>query len=275
MERKVLDRGQLRGHGAAVPPEALEGRVLMAADAGFRQRGGTLHVWGTDGPDVIHVTQYFDVRGAHAGYGIWVNGAAAARSGRVPEGPPRKADRIVVDAGAGDDVADVGFHAFQWPQYVTGGLNIGPVSARAVLRGGDGSDRLYGSGRDDTLVGGAGDDVLVGDGGADTLRGGSGNDVLFGDRQTLEYDVHADGTTPGAGRSHLSDDPAAVGGSDRDRLTGGNGSDILCGGSGRDVVRGGPGGDVFSPDDARRERTDRRAGERDDGPQTLLPFELI
>jgi Ca2+-binding RTX toxin-like protein len=47
-----------------------------------------------------------------------------------------------------------------------------------VLRGGKGSDRIFGGGIDNVLYGGAGSDVLNGGAGRDALFGEDGNDVL-------------------------------------------------------------------------------------------------
>jgi Ca2+-binding RTX toxin-like protein len=72
-------------------------------------------------------------------------------------------DRLVISAGAGDDVIDA--------SGVTGGA-IG-----LTLDGGDGNDVLIGSEGDDILRGGPGDDVLIGGGGNDILDGGDGDDI--------------------------------------------------------------------------------------------------
>ena len=72
-----------------------------------------------------------------------------------------------------------------------------------VLRGGGGSDFLYGAGGNDTLDGEADDDFLHAGFGNDTLLGGAGNDSLHGE----------------------GDDDTLVGGAGRDRLTGGSGRD--------------------------------------------------
>lgn len=49
-----------------------------------------------------------------------------------------------------------------------------------VLRGGAGSDRIYGGGGNDTLIGDEGGDYLYGGDGNDTLIGGTGNDNYYG-----------------------------------------------------------------------------------------------
>ncbi len=53
-------------------------------------------------------------------------------------------------------------------------------SAKNVLSGGLGNDKLYGATADDVLIGGAGDDLIYSYSGNDMLMGGAGNDALFG-----------------------------------------------------------------------------------------------
>ena len=123
---------------------------------------------------------------------------------------------IEVRGGAGDDTL-----------YGASGL-----SAREVLDGGDGKDRIDGFGGDDTVRGGAGDDDLEGNGGADEVLGGDGNDTLAGDDQAA----------PGA-----------------DLIDGGNGSDLL-----KDYVESGT--DLHPPAGVRLDGqpNDGRDGEGDD-----------
>ncbi len=64
---------------------------------------------------------------------------------------------------------------------VRGGVGSDAVfghSGTDILRGGPGGDRIKGDGGDDILSGGAGGDRLVGGAGNDLLRGGAGGDVL-------------------------------------------------------------------------------------------------
>ena len=72
-------------------------------------------------------------------------------------------DRLVISAGAGDDVIDAS------------GVTAGAMGL--TLEGGDGNDVLIGSEGDDILRGGPGDDVLIGGGGNDILDGGDGDDI--------------------------------------------------------------------------------------------------
>jgi Ca2+-binding RTX toxin-like protein len=79
------------------------------------------------------------------------------------EGVFAASDRIILDAGAGDDT-----------------VLLGNLAVEARVYGGDGDDRLIGSRADDILVGGAGDDLIGGGGGRDLLVGGAGADRIAG-----------------------------------------------------------------------------------------------
>jgi Ca2+-binding RTX toxin-like protein len=85
--------------------------------------------------------------------GVHITGAEAAN------------DRLIVNAGAGDDVV------------AASGLSATAIGL--VENGGDGADVLIGGAGNDTLSGGAGDDVLNGGPGQDILDGGAGDNVLI------------------------------------------------------------------------------------------------
>jgi Ca2+-binding RTX toxin-like protein len=76
-------------------------------------------------------------------------------------------DRLVIKAGAGDDVIEAS------------GVSGGAIAL--TLDGGDGNDILVGGDGNDILLGGAGDDVLVGGPGADVFDGGDGDDTIISD----------------------------------------------------------------------------------------------
>ena len=147
-------------------------------------------------------------------------------------------------------------------------------SAKDVLRGEAGSDRLYGNGDNDRLYGGLGkdnlnggagndrlygedgDDILYGGAGKDTLSGGAGNDRLYGEDGN-------DSLTGGAGNDTLdggTGNDCLYGEDGNDRLSGGTGNDTLTGGAGKDVLRGGQGKDSLCGN----EGDDRLYGEADD-----------
>jgi Ca2+-binding RTX toxin-like protein len=82
-------------------------------------------------------------------------------------GAEASADRLTVNALAGDDVVDAS------------GLSAGAILL--TEDGGDGDDVLIGGAGNDTLEGGAGDDVLIGGPGLDLLDGGTGDNILIQD----------------------------------------------------------------------------------------------
>src|SRR5262249_30870509 len=91
------------------------------------------------------------------------------------------------------------------------------------MRGGDGTNHLYGQLGNDLLIGGANTDYLYGASGDDELRGMSGNDVMDGGDGNDIVIAHAG----------------------RDFLSGGNGRDLLIGGLGQDALWGAAGEDIL------------------------------
>jgi Ca2+-binding RTX toxin-like protein len=150
----------------------LEGRVHLSAAAVGHD--GTLLVRGTSGDDVIRVSA--DDLTSRPGFPRWevytvrVNGETTTFDAEVVE-------RVVIEAGAGDDDVRVA--------YSTHGIDLvwsdgTPVEIPVTLRGGRGDDLLQGGDGDDVLVGGAGDDTLLGNAGRDALFGNAGRDRLVG-----------------------------------------------------------------------------------------------
>jgi Ca2+-binding RTX toxin-like protein len=74
-------------------------------------------------------------------------------------------DRLIVNAGAGDDVVTA--------------TGLTATAIGLVENGGDGADVLIGGAGNDTVSGGAGDDVLIGGPGQDILDGGPGNNTVI------------------------------------------------------------------------------------------------
>jgi hypothetical protein len=87
--------------------------------------------------------------------------------------------------------------------------------------GGDPSNQIIGTSRDDVLTGTKGRDIICGLGGDDSIRGLSGDDILLG----------------GDGNDRVRGDQ------DGDSLLGQGGNDTLGGGKGPDDIRGGSGDD--------------------------------
>jgi Ca2+-binding RTX toxin-like protein len=127
------------------------------------------------------------VVGADGNYHVTIDGEAFAPV------PFASVQRIVINAGSGDDVVLVGKS----------------VAAAVEIHGGGGNDVLTGGSGDDLLFGEDGNDAILGVGGGDVFVGGAGNDVLVG----------------GNGKDVL------IGGDGSDVVQGCNGDDILVGGS--------------------------------------------
>ena len=139
-------------------------------------------------------------------------------------------DRILVLGGEGDDLIDLsGITDSTITFEIDGGAGsdtiiLGPLTGRALIRGGEGNDKI---------TGGGGADEIYGDEGNDELRGGGGNDTIFGDDGTVTADAVS----------------ATVGVTDgNDRIFGGAGDDVLFGGGGDDTIEGGTGNDVIIGD---------------------------
>jgi Ca2+-binding RTX toxin-like protein len=162
--------------------------------------GGVLHIVGTNGCDIVLISQcndqivviatfnqnnpmYFDADDVTA-----IN-VRVRNSSDIVITTPSVMEEMTIDGGSGNDL-------------LTGG------GSSNLIIGGTGHDVLVGGGSDDVLLGGDGNDDLFGNGGNDALVGGNGRDILNG----------------GAGRDLL------IGSQDEDRLVGGNDEDILIGG---------------------------------------------
>jgi Ca2+-binding RTX toxin-like protein len=127
---------------------------LAAAGGAGDGQADTVIVTGTGGSDAVTV--------AGDASGTSISGLPA----RVTvTGAEAAADRLMVNAGAGDDVVDAS------------GLAANAI--RLAVDGGDGDDVLLGGAGADALTGGAGDDVLMGGPGQDVLDGGPGDNTLI------------------------------------------------------------------------------------------------
>ena len=136
----------------------------------------TITVLGTSGSDDITVS------GSEPG-SVLVEGLATTVEITGADSP--QLDRLVLDAGAGDDYVDasgltnnsVALTVFggEGADFILGG------EGNDTLDGGPHDDSVLGSDGDDVIVGGDGDDVLIGGQGNDTLTGGNGDDVEIQD----------------------------------------------------------------------------------------------
>lgn len=111
-----------------------------------------------------------------------------------------------------------------------------------TLKGGQGSDSIYGKDGRDIIHGEEGNDWLLAGSGRDSVYGGKGDDVLDADFKAgpkALTDGDVDAFYGGDGRDSLA------GGVGHDSLFGGAGADRLDGGTGKDALTGGGGKDVF------------------------------
>ena len=136
--------------------EILEGRKLFSVALVGTQLQVTGDTGGTPN-DVIRISQ-FD--------------AATLRveeNGTVQFFADSSVSSILINAGAGDDVAEV---------TSTPAL---PLDEPAVINGGAGNDQVRGGSGADVLNGNEGNDVIRAGPGNDSLNGGTGNNQLFGE----------------------------------------------------------------------------------------------
>lgn len=154
---------------------------------------------------------------------------------------PAASDRIVINAGSGNDQIFVDES----------------VTANLLLAGGTGSDFIYGGGGNEIIIGGTGDDliragsgsdIVLGGAGKDNLEGQDGGDILLGQQgdDYLSGDKGNDIVLGGNGQDSLyggNDEDILLGQQGNDYLDAGRGNDLGMGGSGNDVVSGGKGDD--------------------------------
>lgn len=183
--------------------EALEDRQLMASSLMASLTSGVLYIEGTDGDDVIKVTQtstQIKVDGLPATYtpsavqkirifGLGGNDSInLSVSGKVVN----KATEVF---GGGDNDTILGGSG---ADYLDGGTGADYIEGRAgndFLAGDSGNDHLSAGDGNDKIMGGSGNDFLHGGAGADLLDGGSGDDALQGSTGTdTIYDDATGGT---------------------------------------------------------------------------------
>lgn len=155
--------------------------------------------------------------------------------------------KIIGDGGDGNDTVTLA------PGAAADGTAIF-FTARAVLRGGSGNDRLTSGDGNDQLFGDSENDRLDGGAGVDTIEGNAGDDVLSG---------------------ALGDD-TVQGGVGNDALTGGPGADSMGGGDGDDALIGGPSTDANPDlDDTITGGPGSDAIEGNAGPDTLYADDVV
>lgn len=169
----------------------------------------------------------------------------------------RVGDKVIIDAGKGDDTIGVTQDAktgdvtvdvngktrtFSGKDKDNLTIKAGDgndtikvdrnVTVKLTLEGNDGDDKITGGSGDDTIDGGKGRDYIDGGPGKDKITGGDGDDVIYGG----DGDDDIDG---GAGHDYID------GGKGNDTLKGGAGNDVISGGQGDDTINGGDGDDVI------------------------------
>jgi Ca2+-binding RTX toxin-like protein len=224
---------------------------------GFCEDGGTNHVLGGPGADDLSSalgTNYLDggadgdtISGGIADYSSRTNGVVVDTDGAADDG----------ETGEGDNVKSSVY-------FVLGGSGNDDITASAA-DGGDGDDKLTGTGTNCGLFGGHGDDELIalgndcglfGDQDNDKLVGGPGFDYLEGDagNDTLSGRARGDTLVGGGGADTLRGEAG------NDVLSGNQGNDKLNGGTGRDRFFGGGGNDTLLARDGERDRVNGNSG---------------
>lgn len=139
-------------------------------------KNGALRIAGTSGNDQIGV-----------GYDGTASKLLVVRNGIGRVFSTSGVYKIIVDAGAGDDVITI-TKAGRYRTLIVGGTGNDKITTgggRDYLSGGTGNDSLYAGSSEDTLLGDAGNDYLDGQLGTDTLDGGADRDTAVRDTTDL------------------------------------------------------------------------------------------
>ncbi len=119
----------------------------------------------------------------------------------------------------------------------------------ALIRGGDGTNRLIGGAGNDTIVGGTGADHITGNGGDDFIDGRQGTDVMLGGAGYDTVDYSWRNVALVIGLDGWQDDGEAgendLAYLDIERVLGGHGNDRIGGSSADNQLYGGPGDDTI------------------------------
>lgn len=147
---------------------------------------------------------------------------------RIPAG-----HQLTIRGGSGDDTISL-------PSNASVGFTVAGGQGLDRVTGSGAGDRIFGHGGDDEIDAGAGSDYVSGGGGHDYLDGQDGDDRLFGGdgRDTLYGLAGNDRLSGGKDQDYLE------GGRGKDTLEGDGGNDILSGGRDDDNIFGGAGDDV-------------------------------
>jgi hypothetical protein len=151
--------------------------------------------------------------------------------------------RLVIHSGDRDDKIKIQ-HRLDYASEIHAG------AGNDTVRGGRGSDLIFGDDGNDNLEGNHGDDSIFGGDGQDRIDGGSGNDQLFGNdgNDNISGGFGDDMIFGGEGEDDLRDwfgDDALIGGDGDDSIRDWFGDNLIVGGRGGDELRGGWGSDLL------------------------------
>lgn len=241
------------------------GKTLITNNIVYKNGGRGIHVYESDGVDIVHNTTYQNSRHPNISdgeitaiaakeIGIYNNIIYATTGQRVNTLSDANrvsfdgnllfnSDRFTVPGGDNLIGRDPLFVAPELSDFRLRGnslaLNFGSefkgfdsLGADVESVFGDRSQRSLGTNKSDRLLGSSQDDLLEGFGGADRLLGKKGNDILLGGN-------YKDRLYGGSGNDTLYGDRG------HDVLMGQAGRDWLVGGTGNDTLHGGKQGDYF------------------------------
>lgn len=205
-------------------------------------RGGNDLILGGSGPDTLAGGTGQDIIVGGPGNDTMTGGIFTAG------GADPRDESDIFEGGGGFDTVSYANKTVSVLVTLDGNANDGARNERDNVNGdvekivgGDGSDRLVGNDRRNTLVGGLGNDRLFGEGQGDRLIGGIGEDKLHG------------GPGPDILRGGNDDDDLFGERGSNDRLFGGRGDDLLIGGRGRDRMFGQENDDCIQARDGLRD----------------------
>lgn len=182
-----------------------------------------------------HVTE--SLSGVTAGMSVEFADGSSATIGTLPDTP--QSDGIV-QGSAGADLIDSDF--------LDADLE-GPTGGADEIRGGWGSDTIFGYGGHDSIDGGSGHDEIHGGTGYDTIDAGNGNDTVWGDEgRDVIFLGNGDDLFEDSDQNNTHAHDSVDGGAGSDTLRGDGGNDTLSGGDDGDSISGGVGDDVLHGD---------------------------
>jgi Ca2+-binding RTX toxin-like protein len=193
--------------------------VTLNRQSLFKVDGGNLDIFGTSGPDVIHLTPI--------GPKILIEMHTPLGDVNQVVAPPigvTKFAFVQIELSNGNDKLNAS--SLKIPIHVAGG-----DGDKVIQTGSDWDTVIVGNGNNSIFTGGGNDTVTAGNGGND-IETGNGNDSIVSGTGGSFIDA-------GAGADYVK----VAGGSNW--IKGGNGNDVLLGGAGNDLLDGGSGKDLL------------------------------